>query len=213
MSWLDTLEEIRKTDWSEKGPKEREAKAREVVNICAYASSVVAMVPVPFVDLALMLPVHSAMVMTIGSIYGRKVTQTEARRIAVELAAVTGVSVAGRAAISALKRILLPGVGGLLSITAAFALTWGIGRVSMEYFARPEISREDLKKVFQDALKEGKAAFSKDAFERFRAKNKDVEVPKDDAAHEHDGHSDAPPPPKKPEQPKDETLRPKKRSL
>jgi uncharacterized protein (DUF697 family) len=226
MSWLDTLDEIRKTDWSKASDAEREAKAHEVTNICSYAAAVAALVPVPLADVALMLPIHSVMVMTIGNIHGRTMNQAEARRIALELAAVAGLSFAGSAAISALKRLVLPGVGGLLSITAAFALTWGLGRVSIAYFLHPELSRDDLRRVFQEAMKEGKAAFSKEAFDRFRSKNSDVQVPGDDgapspstaepapAAAEKKGSEPAPAPkPASKPKPPDETLRPKKRSL
>ncbi|MCC7387025.1 MAG: DUF697 domain-containing protein [Deltaproteobacteria bacterium] len=209
MSWLDTLEEIRKRDWTEAPAKEREAKSREVVNICAYAASVTAVVPVPLADLALLLPVHSVMVMTVGHIYGRKINQAEAKRIALELGAVAGLSFAGLAAIGALKRLLLPAVGGLLSIPATFALSWGLGRASMTYFERPELSRDELKKVFEEAIKEGKSVFSPEAFERFRQKNPEVKVAPEPT-------QSTPPPaaePSEPRAPADESLRPKKRTL
>lgn len=213
MSWLDTLEQIRDRDWSTATPAERETSAREVVNICAYAASLTSMVPVPLADLALLLPVHSAMVMTVGRIYGRSITQTEAKRVVLELGAVAGLSFAGHAAISALKRLLLPAVGGLLSIPATFALTWGLGRASMSYFEQPEVSRDELKKIFEDALREGKALFSPEAFERFRAGNQDA-TPAPDAETT---PSAAPPPPtpepEPPPAPLDESMRNKKRTL
>jgi uncharacterized protein (DUF697 family) len=209
MSWLDTLEEIRKRDWTKAPAADRDVKAREVVNICAYAASVAAVVPVPLGDIALLLPVHSAMVMTVGHIYGRKVTQTEAARIVMELGAVAGLSLAGHAVIGALKRLLLPVVGGLLSIPATFALTWSLGRVAMTYFERPEISREELKKVFEDALKEGKSVFSPEAFEKFREKNPDVKPPAPEAPSKAPEAKKEEPSP----EPKDDPLRPKKRTL
>lgn len=217
MSWLDSLEEIRKTDWSEAEDSERADKASEVVSMCAYAGGVTALVPVPLADLALLLPVHSVMVMTVGHIYGRPMSQTEAKRIALELGAVAGLSFAGTAAISALKRLVMPGLGGLLSVTATFALTWGLGRASMSYFQNPDLSREDLKKVFDDAMKEGKKNFSKDAFDRFRSKNEGVEVPEDEspesAPSDEPPKSEAPAEKPKPADPPDESLRPKKRDL
>ena len=51
MSWLDTLSEIRSTDWSKVPEPERERKAAEVVTITSYASAAASgaasVVPVP----------------------------------------------------------------------------------------------------------------------------------------------------------------------
>jgi uncharacterized protein (DUF697 family) len=170
MSWLDSLEEVRRRDWAAAPRVEQDSTAREVVDICAYGGCLSAVVPIPLADLAILLPVHSAMVMTIGHVYGRSITQTEAKRLAVELGAVAGMSFAGVAALGALKRLLLPGVGGLLSIPASFALTWGLGRAAIAYFADPTLSRDDLKRVFDEALREGRGVFSPEALERFRQK-------------------------------------------
>lgn len=170
MSWLDSLEEVRRRDWAAAPRAEQDSTAREVVDICAYGGCLSAVVPIPLADLAILLPVHSAMVMTIGHVYGRSITQTEAKRLALELGAVAGMSFAGVAALGALKRLLLPGVGGLLSIPASFALTWGLGRAAIAYFADPTLSRDDLRRVFEEALREGRSAFSPEALEKFRQK-------------------------------------------
>ena len=108
MSWLDTFTEIRSTDWTQVPQPEQDKKAREVVTITSYASAAAAMVPVPLVDLALLLPFHSAMVMTVGHVLGRSVSEAEAKRVALELGAVAGVTVAARAGLTALKKLVLP---------------------------------------------------------------------------------------------------------
>jgi uncharacterized protein (DUF697 family) len=176
MSWLDTLQEIRERDWSKASTADRSSKAREVVNISAYAGAAAAAVPVPLADLALLLPVHTLMVMTVGHIYDRKLSGAEAKRVVLELGAVAGVTFAGRAAINALLK-LLPGVGGILSVPATFALTWGFGRLAISYFENPNVSREQLRKVFDDAMQEGKSAFSKEAFDKFRQRNAGAKAP------------------------------------
>ena len=56
MTWLDSLAEIRERDWTNAPDELRETTAKDVVSMAAYASAGAAVVPVPFVDLALLLP-------------------------------------------------------------------------------------------------------------------------------------------------------------
>lgn len=167
MSWLDTLAEIRKTDWSKVPGAEREAAAREVVQIASYAAAAASVVPIPLVDIAFLLPVHTSMVMTVGHVHGRNLSDAEAKRVALELGAVAGVTLAGRAALSAIKKILLPGLGGVLAAPASFAVTWALGRAAIAYFKDPSLSRDDLRRVFSDAFKEGKASYDEERLEEF----------------------------------------------
>ena len=167
MSWLDTLEDIRTRDFRKASQKVREQAARDVVNLCSYACAVVAVSPIPFSDAVLMLPVQSAMVITIGHIHGRKVTQADAKSLILELGATAGIGMLARQGIKA----LLPVVGALLTIPAAYAANWGIGRVAIEYFKNPgAVSSEGLKEVFENAKKEGRQLFSRESFEKFRAR-------------------------------------------
>jgi uncharacterized protein (DUF697 family) len=108
-----------------------------------------------------MLPVQSAMVMTIGHIHGRRVTEADARDLLLELGATAGLGLLARQGIKA----LLPVVGALITIPAAYAASWGIGRVAMEYFANPGATREQLRGVYEAARKEGRGLFSKARFE------------------------------------------------
>jgi uncharacterized protein (DUF697 family) len=166
MSWLDSLEELRSKDFRKVAPKERDKAARDVVNLCSYACAVVAVSPIPFSDAVLMLPIQATMVMTIGHIYGRKVTQAEAKDLLLEVGATAGVGMLARQGIKA----LLPLIGALLTIPAAFAANWGIGRVAMEYFKTPGVTSEHLKEIYRRAKDEGGALFSKESFEKFRQK-------------------------------------------
>ena len=173
MSWLDRFAEIRSRDWSQVPDHERGEMAREVVQMTAYASAAAAVVPIPFTDLALLLPFHTAMVMTVGHVFGRNLTDAEAKRVAIELGTIAGVTIAGRVAIGVLKKLVLPGIGGLLAAPASFAVTWAFGRLTIAYFKDPELSREDLDAIFKDAMKEGSKHFSKEAFDRFRRTQSD----------------------------------------
>jgi uncharacterized protein (DUF697 family) len=171
MSWLDQLAEIRDRDWSGASGEDRRRKSSEVITISGYAAAAASVVPVPLSELALLLPIHTAMVMTVGHVHGRSVSRAEAARVAAELGAIAGLTFAGTAALGALRKILLPGIGGFLAAPAAFALTWGLGQVAVAYFADPELSQEELRKVFKEAMKEGKGLFSKERFESFRRRH------------------------------------------
>lgn len=164
MSWLDTLDDIRKKDFSKVSKAKRDEAAGEVVNMASYACAVVSVSPIPFSDAVLMLPLQSAMVVTVGHIYGRKVTEADAKNLIIELATTAGIGMLARQGIKA----LLPVLGALLTIPAAFAMNWGIGRVAMEYFRNPGIPREQLKKIFESAKEEGASMFSKERFDMFR---------------------------------------------
>lgn len=163
-SWLDTLEQIHSRDFSKASAAEREHAARQVINLASYACAVTAVVPLPFSDAVLMLPIQSAMVMAIGHIHGRKIERENAKEILVELAAVGGASFMARQGIKA----LLPVLGAVLTIPAAFAANWAMGRVALEYFKNPGATREQLRTVFDQAKKEGGKVFSREKFTKFR---------------------------------------------
>ena len=171
MSWLDTLDDIRKKDFTKASAADREKACRDVINMASYGCAVVAVSPIPFSDAVLMLPVQSAMVMTVGHIFGRKLTEADARDLLLELGATAGVGLLTRQGLKA----LLPVVGALLTIPAAYATCWAMGRVSMEYFQNPGTPREQLQKVYEAARKEGKQLFSRarlDEFLKARAQKK-----------------------------------------
>ena len=166
MSWLDTLDDIRLKNFSKEPKEARDAAARDVINMASYACAVVAVSPVPFSDAVLMLPVQSAMVMTIGHIYGRKVTQALAKQLIIELVTTAGAGMLARQGI----KMLLPMVGALLTVPAAFAANWGIGRVAVEYFRNPGAPQDHLNRVFESAKAEGAKMFSRERFDTLRGK-------------------------------------------
>lgn len=178
MSWLDTLEDIRKKDFSKVPAAKRDDAARDVVNMASYACAVISVSPIPFSDAVLMLPVQSAMVVTVGHIYGRKVTEADAKSLIVELAATAGLGMLARQGI----KTILPVFGALLTVPAAFAMNWGIGRVAMEYFRNPGMPKESLKKIYESAKEEGASLFSRERFDMFRKSSAAPAEPKKPAA-------------------------------
>ena len=177
MSWLDTLEDIRKKNFAKLPMAKRDEAARDVVNMASYACAVVSVSPIPFSDAVLMLPVQSAMVVTVGHVYGRKVTEADAKSLIVELATTAGLGMLARQGIKA----ILPIFGALLTVPAAFAMNWGIGRVAMEYFRNPGMPANQLRKIYEAAKDEGSAMFSRERFDMFR---KSTAAPKEEPVEE-----------------------------
>lgn len=199
MTWLRTFADIQEKDWTEASDELRSETAREVCVIAGYASAAATILPLPVIDLAVLLPINTAMVMTIARVYGRTLSKTEARKVVMELGAVAGVTLAGQVAVGVLKRWVLPLIGGLVAAPATFAVTYGFGRLAMAYFADPERGSEELNEVFKEAVKESGAEFSREAFDRFRAT--EAEVPEAEA------------PPEEPAARRPEPARRKKRTL
>lgn len=195
MSWLDTLEQIRERDFSKAKADDRTKAARDVVNMCSYACAVVSVSPIPFSDAVLMLPIQTAMVMTVGHIHGRKLTQAAAKDLVLELGTLIGVSFVARQGIKA----LLPVVGALLTVPAAFAANWAIGRVAMEYFKAGGLSKDKMKEVYENAKREAGGMFSMDAFQKFRKKNEEAihEVAENESAEAAEEAVEEEPAPKK----------------
>jgi uncharacterized protein (DUF697 family) len=174
MSWLDTLDAMRTKDFSKASAKDRDEAARTVINMCSYACAAVAVSPIPFSDAIISLPIQTAMVITIGHIYGRKLTSADAKDLIVELGATAGFGILARQGIKA----LLPIVGALLTIPAAYAANWAMGKVACEYFKVPGSSKERLRQIYDEAKKEAGGLFSRERLDKFRRGEADAKKPK-----------------------------------
>lgn len=164
MSWLDTLEQMQSRDYSKATPAQREEASRDIINMCSYACAAAAVVPLPFSDAVLMLPVQTGMVVAIGRVHGRKLSREDAATLITEFAALAGASFLARQGIKA----LLPVFGAMLTMPAAFAANWAIGRVALEYIRHPGMSKEQLRGVYQRAKAEGEKLYSRAKLEKFR---------------------------------------------
>jgi uncharacterized protein (DUF697 family) len=171
MGWIDTLKQAAQGP-GRKGLSAAQKKeaSRELVQMSALAAAAVTLAPLPFVDLLAITPIQAAMVMAVGRVHGREVDLKEARSILVELASVCGTGLLAQKLFATATKLLLPGLGGVLSAPYAFAVTWAMGQVAIRYFDDAGGAREKLRQVFDDALAEGKRLFSREAVEEFRRK-------------------------------------------
>jgi uncharacterized protein (DUF697 family) len=168
MGWIDSLRKVAGPDKSLATPAEREEAARGVIQTSALGAAAVALAPLPVLDIVAITPLQAAMVMGVGKVYGRTLDLRESKEVLVELASVCGAGLLARQVFTTATKFLLPGLGGVLSAPYAYAVTWAIGVTAMRYFDDVDGNQERLRRVFENALAEGKRMFSKQAVEEFR---------------------------------------------
>jgi len=177
MRVFDTLENLfRGRDYSKLTAEERDRAARDVVTAASFASCAAVAAPLPLSDLWLATPVHVAMVIGVGRVYGRKLNRSEGVQLFTELAAAAGASVAARRIWIAISKFLLPGIGGWVQLPYVFAVTWALGRMAMVYFETPDLDSDGLRNKFGDFVAEGKNKFSYQAFKDFMRQSGETEA-------------------------------------
>lgn len=170
MGWLDSLNAAAKGKGKSLDDSERERMAADIVTMSSMGAAVVTLAPIPLSDFVVVTPVQASMVMAVGRIYGRELNLSESKHILVELGSVCGVGLLAQKGFATLSKLLLPGLGGVLAGPYAFAVTYAMGRVAMSYFRDKDATREALKRVYADAVAEGKKVFSKEKLDEFRKK-------------------------------------------
>ena len=173
MGWIDSLRKVAGPDRSAATPAEREEAARGVVQTSALGAAAVALAPLPILDIVAITPIQAAMVMGVGKVYGRTLDLKESKQVLVELASVCGAGLLARQVFTTATKFLLPGLGGVLSAPYAYAATWAMGVTAVRYFEDVDGNQERLRRVFENALAEGRRMFSKRAVEEFRRKQGD----------------------------------------
>ncbi|MBM3463038.1 MAG: hypothetical protein FJX76_13125 [Armatimonadetes bacterium] len=129
-----------------------------VRNFSLWAAGIVLM-PIPFGDLVLLIPVQSAMVLSVARIFG---VQDPPEKILAYIAATSGVSVFGQVTMLIVAN-LFPIVGKLVSAPFIYGWTYGLGEVSIRYFqSQGQITGEEMKAVFKQASSSAHKAYSKE---------------------------------------------------
>jgi uncharacterized protein (DUF697 family) len=169
MSWMDSLGSVAKPK-KDLGPEERKKISKDLVTMSSFGSAAVTLAPIPGSDFVLVTSVQASMVVSVGRVFGRELTLEEARDVVLELAAVCGLGLLAQKGFATLTKILLPGLGGVLAAPYAFAVTYGMGHAAMAYFEHRDSTKETIKRVYEEAVAEGKRIFSTRAFDQFRKK-------------------------------------------
>ncbi|ADH97758.1 GTPase [Salisediminibacterium selenitireducens] len=123
------------------------------------ASATVALTPIPFSDIAILVPMQLILVIMIGYLSGSNVDKESAKEFLVSLgrvgAAGFGLRVLAQQGSKALN-LVAPGAGSAVSSSVAFAGTFAIGKAAQAYFIE-QVNEEDLPEIMKKAHEEGEA--------------------------------------------------------
>lgn len=138
---------------------EKESAAKGLTERCGYAAAALTLLPLPGTEWYLVTPIHVAMVMGIGHVYGVEMNRESAMQLLVKIGATVGLSMVGRMATTAAK-VLLPGLGGVIGAPVMYASTIAIGMVARVYFeTQGAVSEDDMRKVYAAAKKNAQSSF------------------------------------------------------
>jgi predicted GTPase len=137
----------------ERGRAVRRKVAMRIVGTATSVSVVIGATPLPLADLALLLPLQSAMLTSVVYVSGRPL----GARGVTEWIGALGVNVSAglglREAVRAMLK-LVPGVGATVAGAVAGTGTWALGVAAVRYFVDGG-TVETSKQVFNDAIKQG----------------------------------------------------------
>ncbi len=139
---------------------EREERARKLTETAGYAAAALTIIPIPGTEVLAVMPIHVGMVVGIGQLYGADISKDSATEIILKIGTTVGVSMVGSRLATTAAKMLLPGLGGLISAPFMYATTLAIGAVAERYFASEgELSSEELKDLYKRTVKEAKQSF------------------------------------------------------
>ena len=95
--------------------KTEHENASDVTRSAALLCAAVAAEPLPWVDLALIVPLQAKLVVHIGKIYGFELSTARAREVIVEIGGAVAFGWGARQVLRGVSKIALPFVGGILT--------------------------------------------------------------------------------------------------
>src|SRR5215471_931398 len=166
---------------------DRDKRCKRLVERCGYGAAALTILPIPGSEIVGVMPLHVAMIIGVGEIYGVDVTRASAADLVVQIGSTVGLSLVGSHLAITAGKILLPGLGGLVAAPFMFASTMALGAVARAYFlGGNKLVEHEVRGIYEDTVKR-----AKDAFDPARAKSDEAKSIADDAAAQ--GRKEAPP--------------------
>lgn len=139
-------------------PSGAREKARDIARSFAISAAGIVLVPLPFSDLVFLMPIQTAMVLSIGKAYNVK---DPPEKTLAHISAACGASVFGQITTLFVAN-LIPIIGKLVSAPFVYGWTYGLGEVAIRYFeAQGELQGDELKQIFKKVSKDATRAFRK----------------------------------------------------
>ncbi|HEX2863773.1 MAG TPA: DUF697 domain-containing protein [Deinococcales bacterium] len=137
--------------------------AQEAIAAAALVSAAVAAEPIPWLDLAVMLPLQVRMIASVGECYGFPMNLARARRVAVELGGGALLGFGARQALRELGKVVAPAVGGLITAPLAYAATFSLGHLAERYYRAlrgevPRFTPEERRRLSAELTEQGRKA-------------------------------------------------------
>lgn len=133
-------------------------KARDIARSFAISAAGIVLVPLPFSDLVFLMPIQTAMILSIGKAYNVK---DPPEKTLAHISAACGASVFGQITTLFVAN-LIPIIGKLVSAPFVYGWTYGLGEVAIRYFeAQGELKGDELKAVFKKVSRDATRAFRK----------------------------------------------------
>jgi uncharacterized protein (DUF697 family) len=138
---------------SANSPRDR---ARDIARSFSLWAAGIVLFPIPFSDLVLLMPIQTAMVISIGKAYGVK---DPPEKTLAHIAAACGASVFGQITTLFVSN-LIPIIGKLVSAPFVYGWTYGLGEVAIRYFeSQGQLSGDEMKSLFKQVSKEATRGF------------------------------------------------------
>ncbi len=126
-------------------PGVRKQIVNRVIRRAAWTNAMIALQPVPGLDIPVLLTSQTRMVLRIGAAYGESMSTSHAREFLTTMAG----SLATRYLAGQLAKFI-PGPGWLVSAALAAFTTWSIGQAAHQYFmAGATLNPPDLRALYQ----------------------------------------------------------------
>lgn len=138
----------------------RAEAARDITETCGYAAAALTILPIPGSEVLGVMPIHVGMVVKLGQLHGVDLDRDSATHLIMRIGATVGLSLVGSHVARTAAKLLLPGLGGLISAPFVYASTIAIGRVAECYFQRGgAVDDGEMKAVYDEALRRAKRSF------------------------------------------------------